>query len=220
VSEPIHSAQTSSPRWQRRPEARPEEILDAAFTVFGQTGFARAKIDDVARLAGVSKGTVYLYFDSKESLFREMVRARVVAALAEAEAYVRTHEGPARVLLVDLIRRMYARMRCDQMLRLARIVQGELGNFPELAQFYFHEVILRARRLVEEVLARGVASGEFRAGLPEFASRGLCSLLVHTAQMQCFFHDCDPQALSDEQALDGLIDTYLHGVLAHSAGRS
>jgi AcrR family transcriptional regulator len=220
VSEPIHSAQTSSPRWQRRPEARPEEILDAAFTVFGQTGFARAKIDDVARLAGVSKGTVYLYFDSKESLFREMVRARVVAALAEAEAYVRTHEGPARVLLVDLIRRMYARMRCDQMLRLARIVQGELGNFPELAQFYFHEVILRARRLVEEVLARGVASGEFRAGLPEFASRGLCSLLVHTAQMQCFFHDCDPQALSDEQALDGLIDTYLHGVLAHPAGRS
>ena len=78
---PLHR---SSPRWQRRPEARPDEILDAAFAVFGETGFARAKIDDVARLAGVSKGTVYLYFDSKESLFREMVRAKVVAPLAEA----------------------------------------------------------------------------------------------------------------------------------------
>jgi len=69
-------------RWQRRPEARPEEILDAALVVFGESGFARAKIDDVARLAGVSKGTVYLYYDSKEALFREMVRAKIVASLA------------------------------------------------------------------------------------------------------------------------------------------
>ena len=99
------------PRWQRRPEARPDEILDAALTVFGESGFARAKIDDVARLAGVSKGTVYLYFDSKESLFREMVRAKVVASLAEGEALVRTYEGSARALLVELIRRMYGRMR-------------------------------------------------------------------------------------------------------------
>src|SRR5690242_714709 len=79
----------TSPRWQRRPEARPDEILDAAFTVFGESGFARAKIEDVARLAGVSKGTVYCYFDSKEALFREMVRAKVVASLAEAEVFVR-----------------------------------------------------------------------------------------------------------------------------------
>ena len=84
MSEP-GSLDSPSPRWQRRPEARPEEILDAALTVFGESGFARAKIEDVARLAGVSKGTVYLYFDSKEALFREMVRAKVVASLAEGE---------------------------------------------------------------------------------------------------------------------------------------
>src|SRR5215208_3049991 len=102
-------------RWQRRPEARPEEILDAAFVVFGDSGFARAKIDDVARLAGVSKGTVYLYFDSKEALFREMVRAKIVACLAEGEALVRTHEGSARSLLVELVRGMYRRMREERM---------------------------------------------------------------------------------------------------------
>ena len=109
-------------RWRRRPEARPEEILDAALTVFGESGFARAKIDDVARVAGVCKGTVYLYFDSKEALFREMVRAKIVASLAEAETQVRLHEGPARTLLTDLVRRMYARIRCDQMMRISRIV--------------------------------------------------------------------------------------------------
>jgi AcrR family transcriptional regulator len=218
MSEPSSSSATS-PRWQRRPEARSEEILDAAFTVFGESGFARAKIDDVARLAGVSKGTVYCYFDSKESLFREMVRAKVVASLAEAEAFVRTFDGPAPALLAELIRRMYSRVRRDQMMQLARVVQGELPHFPELARFYFDEVILRARRLIEQVLERGVATGEFRASASGFAARGLSSMLVHTAQVQCFFHRFDPQALTEEQAVDGLIDLYLHGVLTRPADR-
>jgi AcrR family transcriptional regulator len=219
VADPIPSP-PSSPRWQRRPEARPDEILDAALAVFGESGFDRAKLDDVARLAGVSKGTLYLYFDSKESLFREMVRAKVVASLAEAEVYVRTYEGPARALLVELIHRMYGRVRREQMTRIARLVQGELGHFPELARFYFDEVILRARRLVEQVLERGTASGEFRPSTNGFAARGLSSLLVHTAQVQCFFHHFDPQALTDEQAVEGLVDLYLHGVLAHPADRN
>jgi AcrR family transcriptional regulator len=214
------STSPTSPRWQRRPEARPEEILDAALTTFGESGFARAKIEDVARLAGVSKGTVYCYFDSKEALFREMVRAKVVASLAEAEEFVRTYEGTARSLLVELIRRMYFRMRREQMMQLARVVQGELPHFPELARFYFDEVILRARRLVAQVLERGVASGEFRPGADGFAARGLSSLLVHTAQVQCFFQRFDPQALTEEQAVEGLVDLYLHGVLAPPAERS
>jgi len=204
-------------RWQRRPAARPEEILDAALAVFGESGFARAKIDDVAKLAGVSKGTVYLYFESKEALFREMVRAKIVASLAEAETQVRTHEGSARELLTDLVRRMYARIRCDQMMRISRIVQGELGHFPELARFYFEEVILRARRLIAQVLERGVAGGEFRPSPNGFAARGLCSLVVHTAQVQHFFHPYDPEALTDEQAVEGLVDMYLHGVVVRPA---
>jgi Transcriptional regulator len=219
VSDP-NALPSASPRWQRRPEARTEEILDAALEVFGQSGFARAKIDDVARLAGVSKGTVYLYFDSKEALFREMVRAKVVACLTEGEALVRTHEGSARALLVELIQGTYRRMRREEMMRIARVVQGELPHFPELARFYFDEVILRARRLVQQVLERGTASGEFRPSLNGFAARGLSSLLVHTAQVQCFFHPYDPQALTDEQAVEGLIDMYLYGVLAHPVERT
>jgi AcrR family transcriptional regulator len=220
VPDPSPLPTATPPRWQRRPEARPDEIIDAALAVFGESGFARAKLDDVARLAGVSKGTLYLYFDSKESLFREMVRARVVASLAEAEDFVRNYEGSARDLLVQLVRRMYTRIRGEPMTRIARLVQGELGHFPELARFYFDEVILRARRLVEEVLERGTASGEFRLSTNGFAARGLSSLLVHTAQLQCFYHSFDPHALSEEQAIEGLIDLYLHGVLARPADRS
>ena len=210
----FNSLSSGEPRWQRRPDARPEEILEAAKHVFGESGYAGTKLEDVARRAGVSKGTLYLYFDSKEALFREMVRAKVVAALAHAEEAVRTFDGSSRELLVILISSMYRRLRDDGMARVGRVVQAELPSFPELAQFYFEEVILRSRRLVSRVLERGVESGEFREVSHGFAARGLASLLVHTAQLQCFFHDFDPDQLSDEAALGGLVDLYLHGVLA------
>ncbi len=217
---PPESTTPAPPRWQRRPEDRPDEILDAAQQVFGEVGFARAKIDEVARLAGVSKGTVYLYFDSKETLFREMVRAKVVPKLAEAEEMVRTHEGPASDLLVSITTGMFRRMRDEDLARISRVVQAELGNFPELAHFYFDEVILRARHLVQQVLEIGVAAGEFRPESLSFAARGLPSLLVQTANVQCFFRQFDPEALDDDDAIAGLLDLFLHGVLMPSANRS
>lgn len=213
-------AQSPAPRWQRRPEDRPDEIIDAAQQVFGDMGFARAKIDDVARLAGVSKGTVYLYFDSKESLFRAMVRAKVVPKLAQAEELVRTHQGPVRDLLVTMTIDMFHRMRDEGLARISRVVQAEMVTFPELARFYFDEVILRARHLVQRLLELGVQSGEFRPECLVFGARGLPSLLVQTANAQCFFHQFDPEALDDDDAVRGLIDLYLHGVITPSEIRS
>ncbi|HEY0351636.1 MAG TPA: helix-turn-helix domain-containing protein, partial [Gemmatimonadales bacterium] len=115
---------TTQPRWQRRPEARAEEILDAAQQVFGESGFARAKLDDVARLAGVSKGTLYLYFDSKETLFREMVRAKIVALLAESEASLEAHTGSYRDLLVQLMTGMFHSMRDHEIVKISRVAQA------------------------------------------------------------------------------------------------
>jgi len=202
----------TSPRWQRRPDARPEEILDAAQTVFGECGFARAKLDDVARLAGVSKGTLYLYFDSKETLFREVVRAKIVALLAQSEALLETHTGSFRELLVELITRTFHSMRDRDIVRISRVAQAEFASFPELAQFYFQEVILRARHLFEQVLKRGIAAGEFRPVTHGFGARALPSLLVHSVQVQSWFRALDPEALSDDEALEGLIDFCLNGL--------
>ena len=200
------------PRWKRRPAARPEEILDAAYAVFGEHGYARTRLDDVARRAGVSKGTLYLYFDSKETLFREMVRAKIVPCVVRGEALLRTHHGTARELLEALIRRMWATVRSAEMARIGRLVQSELGNFPELARFYFDEVIVRSRRLLQAALDRGVASGEFRRVPHHFGPRAIASLLVHSGQQQCFFASLDPQALTDAQLVDGVVDFVLNGV--------
>jgi AcrR family transcriptional regulator len=215
VSEDNDNPTTStSPRWQRRPEARPEEILDAAFEVFGEQGFARTRLEDVAQRAGVSKGTLYLYFDSKETLFREMVRARAVTAIREGEAFVQGFQGSHRDLLVAFLHRMYRVLREQNLSRISRLVQAELVSFPELALFYTQEVILPARRLMEAILARGLASGEFRASPHGFASRAVPMLLIQAAQTQCFFQRFDPESLPDDEVLAGVVDFCLHGVLA------
>ena len=205
---------SGNPRWQRRPDARPEEILVAALHVFGEHGFARARLEDVARRAGVSKGTLYLYFPSKEELFRAMVRARVVTTLAAAEQRIDAHSGTAREQLVSLAQSMWQTIRKDEMARISRLVQFELGNFPELARFYFQEVITRARRLVETILRRGIEAGEFRPVNARFAARMLPSMLVHSSQAQCFFAKFEPEPLTDEQIIDGVVDLYLNGVVA------
>ena len=220
MANPNSTDSITQPRWQRRPEARPEEILDAAQKVFGDSGFARAKLDDVARLAGVSKGTLYLYFDSKETLFREVVRAKIVALLAESEALVEAHSGSYRDLLIQLITGMFQSMRDHEIVKISRVAQAEFTSFPELAQFYFHEVIVRARRLVAQVLQRGSEAGEFRAVPHGFGARALPSLLVHSVQVQSWFRPLDPEALSDEETLEGLIDFCLNGVLVRPDSKS
>ena len=194
---PSASPPTSAPpRWQRRPEARPEEILDAAFDVFGEQGFARTRLEDVAQRAGVSKG-----------------------ALREGEAFVAGFQGSHRDLLVAFLQRMYRVLREQNLSWISRLVQAELVSFPELAHFYTQEVILPARRLVETILERGVASGEFRPTPLGFASRAVPMLLIHATQTQCFFQRFDPEALSDEDTLAGVIDFCLHGVLARPEPR-
>jgi AcrR family transcriptional regulator len=210
---PVSRRRVPRPRWQRRPEARHDEIIAAATEVFGTAGFARTKLEDVARRAKVSKGTLYR-FDSKEALFREMVRANVVTVLTAGEEFIRGHQGSSRELLELLIRRMWNTMREPSMARIGRLVHSELHEFPELARFYFAEVILRGRRMIQSVLDRGMASGEFRADLHGFAARGLPHLMVFSAQTQCFFVASDPERLADDQVLQGILDLFLHGVEA------
>jgi AcrR family transcriptional regulator len=203
-----------SPRWHRRPTQRPEEILEAALELFGELGFARTKLEDVARRAGVSKGTVYLYFDSKETLFREMVRTRIVSTVAESEAQIREHQGDNRELLERLARRLWRVVRDPDTARIIRVVHSELGHFPELARFYFDEVILRARRVMETVIQRGMEAGEFRRVDVQWAARALPLLMVHSAQFQCFLGAYEASVLSDDRVFAGILDLFLNGTLA------
>lgn len=205
------------PRWKRRPEARPEEILAAALEVFGEQGFAGTRCDEVARRAGVSKGTLYLYFDSKESLFREMARAKVEGLIASAEEFVRTWEGSTEALFVALMERYWEAVNRPQHLRLSRVVHAELGNFPELARFYYQTVILRGRRLIESVIQRGVTSGEFRAVDVVAFARMVQTLCVQLAQHRHLFGRYDPSPTSLDELLHGMTDLHLRSLISSAA---
>ena len=148
-------------RWERRKEARPAEIVAAALQLFSDRGFAATRLDDVATVAGVSKGTVYLYFESKEQLFEAVVREAVAPNIARAEALVDGFAGPTPDLLRALFR-FVAGVLETPITGVMKLIVSEAGNFPQLARMYADLVLRRAFALMRSILERGVARGEFR----------------------------------------------------------
>jgi AcrR family transcriptional regulator len=152
----------SPTRWRRRKEARPDEILAAALAGFAERGFAATRLEDVAARAGISKGTLYLYFKGKEELFEAVVRATLLPNLERVEALAATFEGPSALLLERLLLTI-AGVMDSRAGALPKLVIAEAGNFPELARFYLDEVVRRGLRLIGTILRRGIERGEFRA---------------------------------------------------------
>ena len=151
----------SSPR-QRRKEARPAELMAAALDLFVTKGFAATRLDDVAAHAGVAKGTLYLYFDSKEALFKAAIQQGVVPVLEQDAEFVNNFSGNSVALLEWLILNWWERASATPLGKVSRVIMTEAGNFPELADFYNRTVIVRGRDLLRQVLERGMAGAEFR----------------------------------------------------------
>ena len=160
--------QPGQPKWRRRSEARPGEIVQAALEVFAEKGFAAARLDDIARQAGVSKGALYLYFETKEELFRAVVREAVAPNLDMVEAML----AQATLPFPDLLRLLFARIvmviGVSKMGAVAKLVIGESRNFPELARVWHDEVVSRALTAISGAIAAAQARGEVRAGDPRF----------------------------------------------------
>jgi AcrR family transcriptional regulator len=154
--------ENASTRWRRRKEARPEEILSAALESFAERGFAATRIEDVAARAGISKGTLYLYFNGKEELFKAVVRQALLPNLARIEALAASFEGPSASLLERLLATVAGVVE-SRVGAIPKLVIAEAGNFPDLARFYLDEVVHRGLGLIATILRRGIARGEFRA---------------------------------------------------------
>jgi TetR/AcrR family transcriptional regulator len=166
----------AAPKWRRRPEHRPQQIIDAALEVFGECGLANARLQDIADRAGVSKGTIYLYFPNKEELFREMIRQTAVAKIESAEKNL--VQGTPTQQLCAAMRGYWTFVRSPAFGTIYRLVLGELHQFPDLAQFYADEVVSRGLRLLSAIIRRGIDSGEFREIDPMTAARMLVALTV------------------------------------------
>lgn len=209
--------QKDSERSQRRKSARPGEIVAAALHLFVEHGFAATRLDDVARQAGVSKGTVYLYFDSKEALFEAVVREVIIPQVERSEQLAQQHEGSQSELLRRLVMNWWQSVSTSPICGIPKLVIAESANFPQAAQFFVDNVISRVRRVFNRVIERGIEQGEFRQLDPESATRLLMSPMVLLAIWRHSLMPYDTAYPVDEKTyLQTHLDLFLSGLKKES----
>ena len=147
---------------RRRKDERPSELVAAALDLFVERGFAATRLDDVAARAGVSKGTLYLYFKSKEALFKAVIEEAIVPLLASAEDVIANDQGTSIDLLRRLLNGWWEQIGATRLAGVPKLIIAEARNFPAVAQYYHDAVIVRGRALLRTLLQRGIERGEFR----------------------------------------------------------
>ena len=183
--------------------------------MFGEHGLAASRLDDIAKRAGLSKGTIYLYFPNKEELFREMVRQMVVSQIEQGEQELNAMNESATELLTQFLRSYWRFIRSPQFAPLFRLIHAEIHSFPDLARFYAEEVISRVHRLIAAIITRGIESGEFRQLDPKVAARMVpAPFIMHG--LWCTHRECFTSVArgSDEQVLEELMQFTLNAIKA------
>lgn len=199
-------------RWTRRKEARAPEILEAALACFAQKGFAGTRMDDIAARAGITKGTIYLYFDSKEAVFKALARQSIGERMTDILAQVHASDGKAADLLRMVIGAMGHFARTSDRIVLPRVLLAEAGNFPELAEFWRREIIDRGLAMFEIIIRRGIAQGEFRTVDPGHAARLCAAPFLVMVFWRTIFGKFDDTPYDYEGLSETHIETLLRGL--------
>jgi len=209
-------ADAAPPRRERRKEARPGELLDAALDLFVEKGFAATRSEEVAARAGVSKGTLFLYFPSKEELFKAVVRENISGRFAEWNEEFDAFEGSTPDMVRYCMRVWWERLGATRASGITKLMISEARNFPELAAFYQQEVIRPAHDLLRRILRRGVARGEFRPLDIEYAVFGITAPIIFLIMMKHSLGACVPQEypVDPERYIASQVELLLKGMCA------
>ena len=193
------------PKFRRRAEARPDEVLDAALELFIENGFANTRVDDIAKLAGLSKGTVYLYFPSKEAVLEALVRRAVVPIATHALGFLEGYEGDPRIVITMVMRMLGGKLQDPKIFAIPRLIMHEVTGFPELAAMYRREVLDKVIPAFTGLLRRGIDQGYLRQVDPELTIRSIVGpILLHLIMAEVF--GLKP---ADGIALERMMDNHL-----------
>jgi AcrR family transcriptional regulator len=205
---------------RRRKAARPGEIAAAALGCFAERGFAATRLEDVAQRAGVTKGTLYLYFPNKEELFKAVVRQAIVPNLASGEALIEETGVSASAVLGQLLTN-WSKVMTTAASAIPKIVLAEAGNFPDMARFYLEEVVHRGLRLFARVLQTGIERGEFRPMDIESTTRCIVAPLILGMLWRHSFEQHEQHPLDAIALRDALLQLLSHGLAppADAVGR-
>lgn len=193
------------PKFRRRAEARPDEVLDAALDLFMEKGFAATRVEDIAKRAGLSKGAVYLYFPSKEKILEGIVRRAVVPIAETALSFARGYEGDPRLVITMVMKMVGGKLSDPRILAIPKVIFREVLGFPELAQMYRREVLDKVIPVIIALIRKGIDEGYLRPVDPELTIRSLVGpIMLHVAMAEIF-----GMMPGDGFAVDRLIDNHL-----------
>ena len=201
---------------QRRKEARPGELLDAALALFVEKGFAATRVEEVAARAGVSKGTLFLYFPSKEDLFKAVVRETIAGRFTEWNEELEHYGGSSAELVRYCMQSWWERIGMTAASGITKLVMSEAGTFPEIAAFYQQEVIGPGHDLLKRILQRGMDRGDFRPMELEYAVYSLLAPMIFLLMWKHSMAPCCPasQQIEPVAFIDSQVGLLLHGMLA------
>lgn len=219
---PPRSVEPPSHKRSRRKQARPAELLDAALSLFVEKGFAAARVEEVAARAGVSKGTLFLYFPSKEDLFKEVIRQNIAGRLVEWNAQFESFAGSTAEMLATAMQQWWDQLGATKASGIIKLVLSEARNFPEIAVFYQREVIEPGHNLMRRVLKRGMDQGEFRTVNLDYAIYSVVApmifLIMWKHSMGPCLAACGPGgALDPHEYVRSQVDILLGGLLVREA---
>ncbi len=196
---------------QRRKEARPSEILQAALLEFSENGFAGAKIEAIAARAGVAKGTVYIYYSTKEEIFEAIVRAKVSPVFNLIAGIVKLWPGSQATLLKKIITRFYSEMvENDERRMILKTLISESDRFEELAKFYHKEIIVGARKMISQIIQKGIDKGEFRDSPIKYEPAVIMGPAMFAAVWKMSFEKAEK--LNTKRWLEAHIDLIVNGL--------
>ena len=201
------------PRWRRRKDARPAEIVAAAFGVFAERGFAAARLDDIAARAGVSKAALYLYFETKEELFRAVVSEAVAPNLEAIEAAAAQHDGPIEEVIRFLVPSVARVAATSPLGGVVKMVIGESRNFPELARIWHDRLLARIIATISGLIAKAQARGEVRTGDPRIYAISLAGPIVLSVLWRETFAPVGVEPFDIEAVAAQHVETVLGGML-------
>ncbi len=206
------TAAATLPR-QRRKDARPQELLEAALALFVEKGFAATRAEEVALRAGVSKGTLYLYYPSKEELLKAVIAHYLSSRIAATTEQVRVIQGPMAPVLREMLVAWWQQTYAGPGSGTFKLIISEVRNFPEIGEFYVREVVEPGHALVRTILERGIASGEFRAVDVESAVHSLLLPMIMLCTHKHALGACTQHTIDANKFIAEHVDLVLRGLL-------
>jgi TetR/AcrR family transcriptional regulator len=219
TTETLPNQAEQAPKRERRKEARPGELLDAALDLFVEKGFSATRVEEVAARAGVSKGTLFLYFQSKVDLFKAVVRENIANKFPTWQEEFVTFEGTSADMLRYALVSWWERIGKTRASGITKLVMSEAQNFPEIAAFYQEEVIQPGNAMIRRILERGVKSGEFRDIDLEQAVHIIVAPMIFLMMWKHSMGACAASAkiVDPEQFIHMQVDVLLHGMTANNS---